>query len=247
MDSPSSSSIIGVEGNDLLVNGATSANTVVASDYVVIITVTPPSDSSSSRSASRREIDIEEQLENSFAAKNVKTQLKPEILSESTTSVLDLNQMRTDRVDATDGRPQCGYHVTLDQDQKHQAIILSSEYNIIDLAKSKHDQVIVGVGKRDRIQLGKGDDVVDVSGAKGSSSAYTGKGNDTVYSGKGDFINTDKGDDQIIALGRSFVNSGPGQDNHAIKNKAMATISSFTPGDDILQSSSQRLYKYQKW
>ena len=242
MDSASSNSLIEVQGNNLLVYGATSATTVVASDFEVLITVTPPSNDVSSRMRSAREFSIKKQIKKSLKDDNVKTLIDPKTISKNNTSILDLNQIRQNRVNhaKADGRPANypGYHITKENDQKGQVIILSTEHNIVDLENSRNDQSIIAVGKKDRISLGNGNDLVDTSGAKGFSSAYTGKGHDTVYSGKGDYISTSKGNDQIIALGQSYIYSGTGKDNIAFKNKAMAIVSDFQPGDDILQKIS---------
>ena len=239
MNSPSSSSLIEVQGNNLLVNGATSANTIVVSDYEVIIAITPPSNSASAKMRSAKELNIKKKFKQSIKDDNIKTMLTPKMISKRNYSILDLNQIRQDRVRLAkdEGRApnSPGYYITKENDKKGQVIILSTENNIVDLQKSKHDQSIIAIGKKDRIALGNGNDLVDTSGAKGYASAYTGDGNDTVYSGKGDYISTSKGNDQIIALAQSYIDSGEGKDNIAFKNKAMARVSNFQPGNDILQ------------
>ena len=239
MSSPSSSSLIEVQDNNLKVNGYTNADTVVAFDYQVITQINPSNSSNSQLSDEKQETNISEQIEQGFSSKNVETKLNHNVLNKSIQSILDLNQIRTDRVSAAlaEDKPHNfpGYNVTSEHDSQDQLIILSSEYDSVDFGESKNDHVVIGVGKRDRIQLGLGDDIVDLSESDGFSSAYTAEGDDIVYGGEGDFINTNSGNDHIITLGRSFVDSGSGSDDHAIRKGAMATLINFVPGDDIIQ------------
>jgi hypothetical protein len=235
--------MINVEGNNLVVNGASTATSNLSYSFYITQTITAPT--ASAQAVSRQAVSTQDIAfasvqpsvfnvggELNVGGEHLKTAVD---LPGNTVHLKNIHQQRVEAAQSQGKQYNFpGYRVDERHDQPGTLHILSPEPDVVKFNESQNDHVIISQGKLDKISTGFGHDIVDLSAGAGSNSAYTGDGNDLIYVSNDDYVESGKGDDRIVAIGSASVFTGEGKDDIAIKNGAEAVVADFVPGTDQL-------------